>query len=162
MLMISACVFNSIAGIAQAPVPEVNIIPKPASIRPGTGEFRITGKTLVEYNAPELKSMADHAAGTIKWITGNDLQTKNITGTSPGRRAVSLILGAGLQIPAEGYNLSVTDGGIPSFRDVRVRSPRSLRTSALYFTSSARMLSLHACATAGASSSALRRSGRRE
>lgn len=110
--MISACIFNSFTGLTQAPVPTVNIIPRPASITPGTGEFRITGKTLVEYNAPELKSLADHAAGTIKWITGNDLQTKNITGTNPARRAVSLILDAGLQIPAEGYSLSVTNDGI--------------------------------------------------
>ena len=87
-----------------------SLIPIPASVQPGQGNFLLTADTTIVY-APandELKAIAAYLADRIKPATGYTLQAAPAKGPLPGGAIYLTTNGADSKLGPEGYTLSVT------------------------------------------------------
>lgn len=90
----------------------INIIPQPKQVKINNGNFTLNGKTVIFYNDPQLKFLADYTSATIRSLTNVKLTVKNQNGIQPNIRSVSLILDGNANTAKEGYLLNVTPSGI--------------------------------------------------
>jgi hexosaminidase len=89
-----------------------NIIPQPKKVGMGKGSFLINEKTVIAYNDPQLKFLADYTSSMIKSWNILQLSLKNRNGIQSGARNVNLILDEKLQTAKEGYVLSISSEAI--------------------------------------------------
>jgi hexosaminidase len=88
----------------------IDIIPQPRSVEIREGFFTLNEKTIIFFNDPQLKSLADYTVANIKSLGNIELQVKNQKAGLPVQKSISLILDTKANIPKEGYTLTVTPG----------------------------------------------------
>ena len=90
----------------------INIIPQPKQVNLKKGSFALDGKTIISYNDPQLKFLADYTSTTIQSLNKLKLTVKNRNGTQSNIQSISLILDGKANTAKEGYLLSVTTSTI--------------------------------------------------
>jgi hexosaminidase len=90
----------------------IDIIPQPRSVEIREGFFTLEENTIVFFNDPQLKSLADYTVANIKTLNNIALQAKYQKPGLPVQKSVSLILDTQLKTAKEGYILSVSSGEI--------------------------------------------------
>lgn len=94
------------ASCAETPPPGINVIPRPVSVEPGDGVFRIGRSCRIGYDDPALQSVAGLCAGYLAEAGVR----KPVVTDKPVHRGVDLQLDATLA--GEAYALSVTPRGV--------------------------------------------------
>lgn len=84
------------------------LLPKPASLTPGEGQFTITSGTRIVAADAALEPLARQLAARLQRVTGYSLTA----GTAAGAAANSITLSLKTGLPAEGYQLNVSGNGI--------------------------------------------------
>ncbi len=90
------------------------LIPKPVSITPASGKFRLTGSAAIIYNNEQLAPLADYLKSYLDPAIGTSI-TATLRSEAPGkseRGQIQLLLDSLLDIPTEGYTLEVSTRGI--------------------------------------------------
>ncbi len=90
----------------------INIIPQPKQVKINNGNFTLNGKTVIFYNDPQLKFLADYTSSTIQSLNKLKLTVKPRNGTPPNIRSISLMLDGKANTSKEGYLLNVTSSAI--------------------------------------------------
>ena len=90
----------------------ITIIPQPKKVIFNKGNFALSGKTVISYNDPQLKFLADYTSTTIKSLNKLKLIVKNQNGTQPKIQSINLILDVKANRAKEGYLLNVTSSAI--------------------------------------------------
>jgi hexosaminidase len=90
----------------------IDIIPQPRSVEIREGFFTLEENTIVFFNDPQLKSLADYTVANIKTLNNIALQAKYQKPGLPVQKSISLILDTQLKTAKEGYILSVSSGEI--------------------------------------------------
>jgi hexosaminidase len=90
----------------------VNIIPQPKQISIKKGSFVLNSKTVIVYNDPQLKFLADYTCSTIQSLNKLKLIVKNQNGTQSNIQSINLILDGKANTAKEGYLLNVTTSSI--------------------------------------------------
>ena len=90
----------------------IDIIPQPRSVEMKEGFFTLEENTIVFFNDPQLKSLADYTVANVKTLNNIALQAKYQKSVTPVQKSVSLILDTQLKTAKEGYILSVSSGEI--------------------------------------------------
>ena len=108
--------------VSILPAQDINIIPKPLKVEAGTGYFTLSNKTTINYNNPELETLAVYLSGTIESLVNMPLQLKQEEGNKASKRSVNLMLEAQINTGKEGYLLSVSGKQI----SIRASTPQGL------------------------------------
>jgi hexosaminidase len=90
----------------------INIIPQPKQVKINTGNFTLNGKTIIFYNDPQLKFLADYTSTTIGSLNKLKLTIKNQLGNQPNIQSINLMLDGKTNITKEGYLLNVSSSAI--------------------------------------------------
>lgn len=90
----------------------INIIPQPKQVKINTGNFTLNGKTIIFYNDPQLKFLADYTSTTIGSLNKLKLTIKNQLGNQPNIQSINLVLDGKTNITKEGYLLIVSSSAI--------------------------------------------------
>ena len=90
----------------------INIIPQPKQVNLKKGSFAMNGKTVISYNDPQLKFLAEYSSTTIQSLNKLKLMVKNQNGTQPNIQSISLIIDKKANTAKEGYLLSITSSAI--------------------------------------------------
>ena len=104
--LLLAAVLLLFASCAETPPPGINVIPRPVSVEPGDGVFRIGRSCRIGYDDPALQSVAGLCAGYLAEAGVR----KPVVTDKPVHRGVDLQLDATLA--GEAYALSVTPRGV--------------------------------------------------
>lgn len=100
---------------------DINIIPKPQSVKIGEGYFTLNEKISIQYTNPELKSLADYVSNSINSLVNLQLQVKQQKGKKPSTRSVNIFLDSSIK-SNEGYELSVLSKQI----SIKANTPQGL------------------------------------
>ena len=90
----------------------VSIIPQPKQVSLLKGDFILSDKTIILFNDPQLKFLANYTSATIKSLNNLVLSVKNQNGTQPVNRTINLILDKKANTANEGYILNVNSSSI--------------------------------------------------
>ena len=90
----------------------INIIPQPKQVNLKKGSFAMNGKTVISYDDPQLKFLADYTSTTIQSLNKLKLMVKNQNGAQQNIQSISLILDKNANTAKEGYLLSITSSAI--------------------------------------------------
>ena len=90
----------------------INIIPQPKQVIIKKGFFAMNGKTVISYNDPQLKFLADYTSTTIQSLNKLKLTVKNQNGIQPNIQTINLILDGKANTAKEGYLLNITSSTI--------------------------------------------------
>ncbi len=90
----------------------INIIPKPKLISVKKGEFALNRKTIISFNDPQLKFLANYTSSTIRSLNNMELTVKKQSGTLPSISTINLILDGKANTGKEGYQLNVNTSSI--------------------------------------------------
>jgi hexosaminidase len=82
-----------------------DIIPQPVSIKSGEGVFVLTPESLVSYDSPQTAPLADYLTG---YLSGCRVVPHHAFQSAQAGR-VSLEIDPTMELPAEGYRLTVSD-----------------------------------------------------
>lgn len=93
----------------------VNVIPAPASLTVGNGEFSLKGSTKIGAAAPEAKKVAEYFVEKMERSTGYDLDVED-------NGDIRLTLDPQMEMNSEGYRLEVGENGV----DVTAKTPQGL------------------------------------
>ena len=93
----------------------VNVIPAPASLTVGNGEFSLKGSTKIGAAAPEAKKVAEYFVEKMERSTGYDLDVED-------SGDIRLTLDPQMEMNSEGYRLEVGENGV----DVTAKTPQGL------------------------------------
>lgn len=88
---------------------EVSIIPQPAEMQPGTGSFRLNGRTTITYDNPSVKAVAEMLALKLDQASGFTIKVKE---GSRGAIQLNINKEVNSRLGTEGYTLSVTSKNI--------------------------------------------------
>ncbi|MCF6524650.1 beta-N-acetylhexosaminidase [Streptomyces sp. JJ36] len=93
-----------------APRPLDQVIPAPASVRPGGGPYTLRPGTRIRVprHAPQAREVAERLAELLRPSTGYDLPVVS----GPGRGGIRLGLGGPRRLGKEGYRLEVSRRGV--------------------------------------------------
>lgn len=91
---------------------QVNIIPQPKELALNSGQFTITSKTAVLFNAENLKFLAEYTAGMIKSTANIETAVVSQAGTNVKAKAINLMIDPAAATAKEGYMLDVTERSI--------------------------------------------------
>ena len=94
------------AACAEAPLPEIHVIPRPVSVVPGDGTFRIGRGCKIGYDDPSLQSVAALCAGYL----ADAGVRKPVLTDKPVHKGIDLQLDG--TFPDEEYTLSATPKGV--------------------------------------------------
>lgn len=86
------------------------------------GFFVLTAKTIIYYNDPQLRFLADYVSGTLKSFNKLELQARSLEGTKADSKSINLLLDAKANTAKEGYLLSVSAKGI----SIRAVTPQGI------------------------------------
>ncbi len=84
----------------------INVIPAPAEVKPGDGEFQLRFFTCIKAESPEAAEVARTVAPKLRKASGRILPVRRHRGR------IELRLDPACGIPDEGYRLSVTTDGV--------------------------------------------------
>lgn len=93
----------------------VNVIPAPASLTVGNGEFSLKESTKIGAAAPEAKKVAEYFVEKMERSTGYDLDVED-------SGDIRLTLDPQMEMNSEGYRLEVGENGV----DVTAKTPQGL------------------------------------
>lgn len=93
----------------------VNVIPAPASLTVGNGEFSLKESTKIGAAAPEAKKVAEYFVEKMERSTGYDLDVED-------NGDIRLTLDPQMEMNSEGYRLEVGENGV----DVTAKTPQGL------------------------------------
>ena len=105
-ILLLAAALLLFASCAETPPPGINVSPRPVSVEPGDGVFRIGRSCRIGYDDPALQSVAGLCAGYLAEAGVR----KPVVTDKPVHRGVDLQLDATLA--GEAYALSVTPRGV--------------------------------------------------
>ena len=91
----------------------VNVIPAPASLTVGNGEFSLKESTKIGAAAPEAKKVAEYFVEKMERSTGYDLDVED-------SGDIRLTLDPQMEMNSEGYRLEVGENGV----DVTAKTPQ--------------------------------------
>ncbi len=103
--LLSTLVLSLLCGIMSAQ--SYNLIPRPVEVTPAQGTFRLTSTTPI-VAGKESKQVAVYLQQKLNRSIGMPFKL----GAIPAAGSIELIVNSSLDMPAEGYLLSVTDKGI--------------------------------------------------
>jgi hexosaminidase len=106
-LLIIPSLFLILTAFGQAG--ELSIIPQPAEMQPGTGSFRLKGGTIISYDNPSGKQVAEMLALKLDQASGFIIKVME---GSRGSIQLNINKEVNSQLGTEGYNLSVTSKNI--------------------------------------------------
>ena len=99
-----------LVGYSQQSVPDIALIPQPASLSRGSGSFRLPSDLLIMCSPnEELKNMALRLSKQLS-VAGSSIRIQE--GNTAGANSILLSLTNDNTLPAEGYRLTVTATGI--------------------------------------------------
>lgn len=104
LLILAAALLS--AACAEAPQPEINVIPRPLSVEQGDGAFRLGRSCPIGYDDPALQSVAALCAG---YLTEEGVR-KPVVEDKPVHKGIDLQLDGTLA--GEEYTLSATKKGV--------------------------------------------------
>jgi len=108
--LLALFVIAVLVGNSQQPVPEIALIPQPASLARGSGSFRLPSDLLIMCSPnEELKNMALRLSKQLS-VAGSSIRIQE--GNAAGSNSILLSLTNDNSLPAEGYRLNVTTTGI--------------------------------------------------
>ena len=104
LLILAAALLS--AACAEAPQPEINVIPRPLSVEQGDGAFRLGRSCPIGYDDPALQSVAALCAGYLT----EEGERKPVVADKPVHKGIDLQLDDTLA--GEEYTLSATKKGV--------------------------------------------------
>jgi hexosaminidase len=104
----------SLSLFAQQSKPHTNVIPQPAKIKPGQGNFLLTENIplLINGNNEDLKKSAQLFIEKIKLFGGPVLSVREMTANDKKISSISFTMAKEGKLPIEGYTLKVTGKNI--------------------------------------------------
>lgn len=111
-LAASACLLSGCGQKEKKPYNEgINVIPRPASLTPKEGTFRLTSGTKVaaDTTQPGLRTTVNYFTDKIKRSTGYGL---DVVGEAPASGYISIAVDTALNLGEEGYTLVSSDKGV--------------------------------------------------
>ncbi len=96
------------------PGDSLTVTPRPAEVKPGKGVFLISSSTLLQTGAndQEAARIGQFLAQAVRGNGGPDLALAQGGTVGPGSSVIRLKINPNMKLPEEGYELSVTTGGI--------------------------------------------------